>query len=106
MTAGCCVATAESCLAEPHDHVEQLRPSGGRVRVGCQQPEAGLLDVIVRLRQGRTLLIATQQPAVIRRADRAITLTTVLAGPDVLPTAQTERLLAPVGVSDGRSARC
>jgi ABC-type multidrug transport system fused ATPase/permease subunit len=37
--------------------------------------EARLLDTIVSQRKGRTLVVATQQPAVARRADRVLVLT-------------------------------
>ncbi|MEU4408115.1 ABC transporter ATP-binding protein [Streptosporangium sp. NPDC023963] len=49
------------------------------------ETEAELLDTIVRVRQGRTLIIATQQPAVARYVDRVIALKNgVLVPPESL----------------------
>ncbi|MEV6603135.1 ABC transporter ATP-binding protein [Kutzneria sp. NPDC051319] len=50
------------------------------------ETEAALLDTIVRVRQGRTLVIATQQLAVSRYVDRVITLG-VDQEPDARPLA-------------------
>ncbi|GIH72214.1 ABC transporter ATP-binding protein [Sphaerimonospora thailandensis] len=47
------------------------------------ETEAELLDTIMRVRRGRTLIIATQQPAVTRHVDRVIALNN---GAPVTPT--------------------
>ncbi|MET8155516.1 ABC transporter ATP-binding protein [Sphaerisporangium sp. NPDC005289] len=74
------------------------------------ETEVELLETIMRVRQGRTLVIATQQLAVTRYVDRVIALKNgVLAEPDSVRRAvqddqPAERPLAPAGLPEGGQA--
>ncbi|WP_424533451.1 ABC transporter ATP-binding protein [Sphaerisporangium viridialbum] len=73
------------------------------------ETEAELLDTIVRVQRGRTLIIATQQLAVARYVDRVIALKNgLLVAPETLPPEETAgdadpavRPLAPAGMPEG-----
>ncbi|WP_405150430.1 ABC transporter ATP-binding protein/permease [Sphaerisporangium sp. NBC_01403] len=73
------------------------------------ETEAELLDTIVRVQRGRTLIIATQQLAVARYVDRVIALKNgLLVAPETLSPEETAgdadpavRPLAPAGMPEG-----